>query len=145
MKNKCLFLLCLLSANTIALANPIHIVTKDEPLKWKAMPHSAGKYTVLAGDPSKPGLFVIRVKFPANYLIYPHYHSHAEYDTVIAGSCYIAYGTQLKKQTGTLTTPGTFVAIPPNLPHYGWTGPQGAVIQLSGMGPWKPIYQRAKA
>ncbi|VVC75400.1 hypothetical protein AQUSIP_06900 [Aquicella siphonis] len=134
-----LVILCFLSAGVFA--NNIHVVRADGDLKWIDMPNSAGKYAIIAGDPKREDLFVIRIKFPANYSIAPHYHDHYEYDTVISGSCYIARGNEFKKRNGVLATAGTFVSIPPRLSHYGWTGPEGAVIQISGMGPWKPRYE----
>jgi quercetin dioxygenase-like cupin family protein len=143
MKNKSLGLLVIfyiLSTNVNA-NNNILLVKENDKLKWIDMPNSAGKYIVIAGDPKKEDLFVVRVKFPPNYSIAPHHHNHYEYDTVISGSCYIAQGKVLKKENGLLATAGTFVSIPPHLIHYGWTGPEGAIIQLSGMGPWKPIYE----
>lgn len=124
-----------------AYANNIQLFKVDEKLKWLPMPNTAGKYAVLAGDPKKEDIFVVRVKFPPNYSIPIHHHNHGEYDTVIMGSCYIAKGNVFKKENGLLATAGTFVAIPPHIVHFGWTGPQGAVIQISGRGPWKPIYE----
>lgn len=143
MKNKSLklvFILYFLTTHSYA-NNTIKLVNADEKLQWINMPGSAGKYTIIAGDPKKEGLFVIRVKFPPNHAIPPHHHDHDEYDTVISGSCYIAKGIVFKKENGLLATAGTFVAIPPKIVHYGWTGPEGAIIQLSGMGPWKAKYE----
>ncbi len=147
MKNKYMGLLAILYfLSTSVFANhSIQVVKADDDLKWIDMPHSAGKYAILAGDPKKEDLFVVRIKFPANYSIAPHHHDHDEYDTVISGSCYIAKGKELKKENGLLATPGTFVSIPPHLAHYGWTGPEGAIIQISGVGPWKPIYEQIKS
>lgn len=142
MKNKKISLLLFYFLSTSVYANSdIYLTKSDAKLKWINMPHSVGKYAVIAGDPQKEDLFVIRVKFPPNHLIAAHQHNHYEYDTVISGSCYVAKGNSLKKENGLLAMPGTFVAIPPHLIHYGWTGPEGAIIQLSGMGPWKPQYE----
>lgn len=141
MKNKKFGLLVLfycLATNGYA-NNDIHMVKNNHEIKWLDMPNSAAKYIVVAGDPKKEDYFVVRIKFPANYSIAPHYHNHYEYDTVITGSCYIAKGKIHKKENGLLATAGTFVSIPPHLVHYGWSGSEGAVIQISGMGPWKPI------
>lgn len=134
-----LSVLCLLSANINATG--IGLVKTDDALQWVDMPNSAGKYTILAGDPKKSGVFVVRVKFPPNYAITPHHHNNYEYDTVISGSCYIAKGRVVTKKNGLLAKAGTFVSIPPQIMHYGWTGAEGAVIQLSGMGPWSPKYE----
>lgn len=129
-----------LSSNAKA-NNDIHLFKPDAELKWMDMPNTAGKYAILAGDPNKEGIFVVRVKFPPNYAIPIHHHNHYEYDTIISGSCNIAKGNTFNKENGLLATAGTFVAIPPHIAHFGWTGPEGAIIQISGMGPWKPLYK----
>lgn len=143
MKNKilgCAFIFYFISASTHATTD-IHLTKSNDELQWINMPNSSGKYVVIAGNPKKEELFIVRVKFPPNYSIAPHHHNHYEYDTVISGSCNIAKGNVVNKKNGLLATAGTFVSIPPHIIHYGWTGPEGAIIQLSGMGPWSPLYE----
>jgi hypothetical protein len=42
---------------------------------WKAAPVSPGPdIAVTYGDPSKPGVYVMRVKFPAGFKLMPHFH-----------------------------------------------------------------------
>src|SRR5688572_15349300 len=46
-------------------------------LKWGPAPpaFSAGaQMAVVDGDPTKPGAFVIRAKFPAGFKVMPHWH-----------------------------------------------------------------------
>ena len=59
--------------------------------RWREMGPRAAEYTegradhaVLSGDPSKDGLYVLRLKMPANYKIAAHYHPTTEYVTVIS-------------------------------------------------------------
>jgi quercetin dioxygenase-like cupin family protein len=40
----------------------------------------------LHGDPTKPGLFVLRIKFPPNYVVPPHTHPGFETVTVLSGA-----------------------------------------------------------
>lgn len=143
MKNKNLLALTAfyILSTSVNADNNIHLFKANEKLKWLDMPNTAGKYAILAGDPKKEEVFVVRVKFPANYSIRIHHHNNYEYDTVISGSCYIAKGKVFKKENGLLATAGTFVSVPPHIAHFGWTGPEGAIIQISGMGPWKPLYE----
>lgn len=134
-------MICCLTMTAYA-SESIKIVSDNNKLQWLEMPNSAGKYAVIAGNPEKEEMFVVRVKFPPNYSIAPHYHQHYEYDTVIAGSCNIASGDDLTKANGRLVKAGSFVSIPPNMVHRGWTGSEGAIIQLSGIGPWHPKYNQ---
>src|SRR4051812_10594332 len=48
-----------------------------EGLKWGPAPPglpSGAQLAVLAGNPERPGPFVIRVRFPAGYSVMPHHH-----------------------------------------------------------------------
>jgi quercetin dioxygenase-like cupin family protein len=117
------------------------IITDASKIEWKDMPNSQTKFAILAGDPDKEEFFVLRVKFPPNFDMTPHYHLNYEYDTLIEGTCYIGVGNKIDKSKGILNKAGNFVVIPPHVPHFGWTGEEGAIIQISGMGPWKPLYE----
>ena len=52
-------------------------VSTGDDLKWgpasPALPAGA-QGAALVGDPSKEGLYVVRVKFPAGYKVAPHSH-----------------------------------------------------------------------
>jgi hypothetical protein len=50
------------------------VVTSNEVV-WKAPPVSPGVETAVScGDPSKPGVYVLRVRFPAGFKLMPHFH-----------------------------------------------------------------------
>jgi hypothetical protein len=53
------------------------VVSTGDDLKWSAaspaLPTGA-QAVALVGDPSKEGLYVVRVKFPAGYKVAPHSH-----------------------------------------------------------------------
>lgn len=116
-------------------------VKQPKELHWENLPDSEAQFAVLAGDTTQETFFVVRIKFPPNYSISPHHHLNYEYDTIIEGKCYIAMGATFDKSKGIPNTAGNFVVIPPHLPHYGWTEDEGAIIQVSGIGPWGPIYE----
>ena len=44
--------------------------------------------TLVAGDPSKPEMFVARAKWPPNYRIPPHTHPNVEMVTVLSGTVF---------------------------------------------------------
>ncbi|OGT57311.1 MAG: hypothetical protein A3F14_05490 [Gammaproteobacteria bacterium RIFCSPHIGHO2_12_FULL_43_28] len=129
--------------STTTFANVSTITIKDNrDLEWHSMQGSYGKYAVITGNPKKNEFFAVRIKFPANHAIPAHHHLNYEYDTVISGTCYLASGKNGDKSKGTAVKAGQFVIIPPNTPHYGWTTNRGAIIQVSGIGPWGPIYEK---
>ena len=59
-----------------------------DAMKWSAAPPvlpQGAQMSVISGDPSKDGLYVVRLKMPANYKIPAHNHPTTEYVTVISG------------------------------------------------------------
>ena len=63
---------------------------------WKAPPVSPGPDTAVTyGDPSKPGVYVVRVRFPAGFKLMPHFHPD-EWRTgvVLSGNYYFGLGEQ---------------------------------------------------
>ena len=108
-------------------------------IKWGEAPSNLPKgvqLTVLAGDPSKSGLFVLRVNAPPNTVIAPHMHKTAENLTVLSGMLYHEMGTKLDTKGGDKLTSGAFVYLPAEMPHSVWTTSEGAVIQVTGTGPF---------
>jgi quercetin dioxygenase-like cupin family protein len=94
-------------------------------LQWQPGPANLPKGTqlvVLAGDPGKPGPFVLRVKFPPNTMVAPHTHATDENLTVLTGDFYHEMGETLDKARGDLMQPGGFVYLPANMPHSGLDG-----------------------
>jgi quercetin dioxygenase-like cupin family protein len=103
------------------------------------MAPAAGSRSInVYGDPSKPGLYVIRITFPAGSGSRPHYHSTARYITVIKGPWYVSTGpasdvydpdNMRKVETG------TFIYEPPNGHHYDMAKDEEVIVQIMGMGP----------
>jgi hypothetical protein len=116
-----------------------HVALAPEDLKWTPGPPSLPpgiEAAVLEGDPSKEGPFTLRFKAPANYTVPPHWHPAVEHVTVLQGSFSIALGEKIDKSKGKTLKAGGFAAMPPKVAHFAWIGPEGAVIQLHGIGPW---------
>ena len=115
------------------------MVPSDSAVKWAPAPASLPKGTelsVLAGDPGKPGPFVLRVKFPANTIVAPHTHATPENLTVISGVVFHSTGEKLDKSEGKQLTQGGFVYLPADMPHSVWTAGEGSEVQVTGTGPF---------
>jgi len=119
-----------------------YILKDDKNLQWHQMPNSPAKFAVLAGNPKTKDFFVVRVKFPPHFTMQPHHHMNYEYDTVISGKNYLAFGDHVDKTKGKTISAGQFVIIPPNVTHYGWTTDSEVIIQITGNGPWGPVYEK---
>lgn len=111
-------------------------------VKWGPAPPTLPKgaqLAVLSGDPSKSGLYVIRLKLPANYQIPAHHHPTAENVTVLSGSFHAGMGDKLDRTKAMTFEPGGFAALPVNMNHYAWAS-RDTVVQVHGEGPFAIVY-----
>jgi uncharacterized RmlC-like cupin family protein len=125
-----------------APAEHAHTMIAAADLKWMDGPPvlpPGQKAAVLFGDPGKPGLFVLRVKVPANYKIPPHWHSTDETVTVLSGAVMMGMGDKMDAKTATTLAVGAFAAMPAKTHHFFFTK-AAAVIQVSGVGPFDINY-----
>lgn len=109
---------------------------------WGAGPASlppGAQAIVLEGDPTKTGLFTIRVKLPNDYRIPPHFHSAWEHITVISGIFHLGMGDTFDPSKFSELRAGSFAALPTGMRHYVHTVGE-TVVQLHGMGPWTVTY-----
>ncbi len=130
----------LFSMTTVCCANAATpVVLNDKSLHWIKVPADPNlQYSVLAGNPNKNGLFTIRLRMPKNYTDVLHHHPTPQYDTIISGSYYLTQGDKPDKTTAVKLAAGTFIFIPANLKHIGWTN-EDTVMQITSMGPWQGL------
>jgi len=124
-----------LGASAAAQNQPTTVLPSD--LKWsdmKGMP-PGWKVAVLVGDPEKAGPYVERIKIPPNANVPPHSHPDTENITVLDGKFGIGSGPKADKSKGQLLSAGSFYLLPANAVHFAWAGPQGATVQIHGVGP----------
>jgi quercetin dioxygenase-like cupin family protein len=125
-----------------ATAADEHVAVSPDNLKWGAAPPAFPKgaqIAVLSGDPTKDGLYVIRLKVPAGYKVPPHTHPNDENITVISGTFNIGMGDKLDEKKGDALKAGGFAHMAKGMQHFAWFG-EDSVIQLHGMGPQSIIY-----
>lgn len=121
---------------------PVHTIVEADEVEWKAGPLSlqaGAQSAVLYGDPSKEGVFVMRLKLPPGFRIAPHTHPQPEILTVVSGAFHIGMGTVADESQSHALGPGGFFAFDPGLPHYAHVE-QETVVQLSSTGPWTINY-----
>jgi quercetin dioxygenase-like cupin family protein len=114
---------------------PESITFKDDP----AFPKGA-QTVLLHGDPAKPGLFILRVKFPPNYVVPPHTHPGFETVTVLSGSMGSGMGEKADLTKGKMLKAGGMLALPANHAHYVWTADEETIIQVAAVGPFDLVY-----
>ena len=109
-------------------------ITADE-IKWAENPLRPGAYiAIIEGDPNKPGPLVLRVKFPADFKIPPHWHPHGERFVVLSGSMYEDMGEDGDMSKAKLMTPGSVGIMQAKTPHYVVTREE-TIVQVHTTGP----------
>ena len=114
-----------------------HTVTAKS-LKWTDTPLIAGgqgKVTVIEGPLDKAAPFTLRILFPANSSIAPHFHSAIEHVTVISGTFNVGHGENFDKKKTKALGRGDVAIMQPKTPHFGWVDKE-TIVQVHGVGPW---------
>lgn len=140
----------------LAIALPVAVSAKamaptivmPDATKWVAVtsgPMAGVEMAVLAGDPSKKGPYIIRVKAKDGTKFNTHYHTEIENVTVISGTLLVGLGdTMGSPDKMTALTAGAFASVPANLHHYAMTKGE-TVIQIDAIGPRTMVPVKAKA
>ena len=113
------------------------VLKLPDQIEWKAPAVSPGPSTaVLFGDPSKPGVYVTRTKFPAGFKLMPHTHPD-EWRTIVvlSGTIHFALGDKWDELKLKPRPAGTFFSEAKAAPHFVWAKDGEVVIQVTGMGP----------
>jgi quercetin dioxygenase-like cupin family protein len=120
----------------VALAATGPVITTPDQIHWvPGTGMQKGTDTaVLAGDPTKAGLYIVRIKAPAGTVFGPHYHNETENVTVISGTLWVGLGDKVDQSKMTPLNAGAFASVPANLHHYAMVKTD-TVIQIEGIGP----------
>lgn len=115
-----------------------------ENLAWQSFPAfpPEARLSVVAGDPSRPGLYVVRVKLPGGVKLMPHTHPEDRIYTVVSGVFYIGIGTSFDPDKLRAYPPGAVLVLPANTPHFHWARSGDYMTQVSGVGPLGLKYVR---
>ncbi len=136
-----LALCCLILA---AVVHELHAQAQPEPMamtpaemKWEAQGGLAlpGMEQVnLVGNPSKPGPYTLRLKFPAGYKLAPHTHPDSREVTILSGTWYTGYGERFDEAALKALPAGSFYTEPANVAHFVEVR-EPVTIQVKGTGP----------
>jgi quercetin dioxygenase-like cupin family protein len=100
--------------------------------------------TVLLGDPTKPGLYTIRLSIPANTKIQAHTHRDDRSAIVISGIWYFGYGSVVNGKATKRLPPGSFYTEPGGVAHFALTRAEPVVVYITGFGPTDTVYLNAE-
>jgi len=133
-------LLAILSVTAIRVAGAQAV----EPT-WGPAPAifpAGAKMAVMQGDPSKAGLFTVRLDLPNGYSVAPHFHPTDEYLTVIKGTFLLGMGDKLAAKQATALATGRFATVAATMHHYAIAKGR-TIVQVNGMGPFVLTYVNA--
>jgi quercetin dioxygenase-like cupin family protein len=138
-------LLCLVLVAAMVgatFAQDTHVMSAPKDLKWGDAPpvfEKGASMALLSGDPSKEGLYVVRLKMPAGYKINAHFHPTDEHVTVISGTFALGMGDKLDKAALHDLPAGGYALLPAQMHHFAMAK-TAAVVQVHGMGPFQLTY-----
>jgi quercetin dioxygenase-like cupin family protein len=109
--------------------------TAPADIKWVRNAAGTMEQAVLFGDPSKAGMYVVRLRWLPGNMSRPHYHPHDRFFTVISGTWWMGTGEKFDPESTVAAPAGSYVVHYGNKVHYDGAKGEEVVIQVSGMGP----------
>jgi len=113
-------------------------LSPDE-VKWVDYPGEAGKLGMkqayLYGAPSKPGLYVIRLKFPPGVMSRPHIHPDDRVAVVLKGTWWTGTGDKFDPASTKPVGVGGYMMHPKGEMHYDGAKGEEVILQMVGFGP----------
>ena len=120
----------------LALAQEPVVRITPEQVNWVRDTDGSGvERATISGDPTKPGLYVIRVKFPPGTMSLNHYHPEDRHVVVLKGTWYTGTGDTFEPSTAVGLKPGSFMKHPAGAHHYDGAKDEEVILQLIGVGP----------
>jgi quercetin dioxygenase-like cupin family protein len=112
------------------------IIKLPQEIVFKGPLSGPPQTVVVFGDPTKPGVFVSRVKFSAGWKDPPHWHpDEVRTAVVLSGTLYFGTGEEWDESKFKAYPAGTFYSEPSKAPHFTWAKDGEVIIQVTGVGP----------
>jgi len=129
--------LVLTATSASAELNPAAVAfTLPDKIEWKSPRTNAGvQQAVMAGDPAKPGLYVVLTKWLPGNMSRPHFHPNDRFITVLKGTWWVGTGTKFDPNSTVPMPAGTFVTHFGKQVHYDGAKDEETVLLIVGEGP----------
>jgi len=138
-------LLLAAAASVLALAmpadaaelNPAALVYKlPDQIKWNPPSAAGSQNSVLVGDPSKPGLYIVLNKWlKGDHFSRPHFHPNDRFITVLGGTWWMGSGATFDPDHSVGLPAGTFVTHFGKQVHWDGAKAEDASLLIVGDGP----------
>jgi quercetin dioxygenase-like cupin family protein len=129
-------------AGAPATGAPMHKMLTPDQITWGPAPPglpAGAQAAVLDGDPTKAGIFIMRLRGADGYTIKPHWHSRDEHITVLSGKMSMGMGNEMVTASMHDLGPGAYFSLPAGQRHYA-TMRGDTTVQIEGMGPFDITY-----
>ena len=124
-----------LSAAKAPQLNPAALAyTLPDKIEWRDNPMGL-QSAVMYGDPEKPGLYIMLVKWKPHHMSHPHFHPNDRLITVLSGTWWVGTGPKFDPDSTVPLAAGTFVTHFAKQIHYDGAKDTEAVIEIVGEGP----------
>ena len=109
-------------------------------VKWvKDADGSGVERATLFGDPSKPGIYVQRIRFPRGVMSMPHYHREDRHLLVLSGTWYTGTGDSFAPDKTVPLGPGSYMCHPAGEVHFDGAQEEPVALQVIGYGPTSTV------
>lgn len=125
-----------LDPKAIAYKLPDQIQWKDDPI--------GAKMAVIQGDPSKPGLYIVLVRWTPGHFSHPHYHPNDRFITVLSGTWWVGTGPKFDTNATVPLPAGTVVTHFAKQIHYDGAKDVEAMLEIVGEGPGTTVPAETK-
>jgi quercetin dioxygenase-like cupin family protein len=116
-----------------------------EQIKWVDEPDGLGvQRAVVQGDPSRPGIYVIRVRFPPGVMSRNHFHKEDRHAVVLQGTWWTGTGEEFTPGKTVPLKAGSYMMHPAGAAHFDGAKDEEVILQLIGYGPSETTRLRPK-
>jgi hypothetical protein len=123
-----------MAADNYPVPDPSHIVfTPPKDIKWKM--GTGSDQAVIFGDPDKPGLYGILIRWHPGNFSHPHFHNTDRYAYVISGTWWVSSSDTYDLSKTYPMPAGSVVTDLANTVHFDGAKDGDALLELVGMGP----------
>ena len=109
------------------------IEAKD--IKWVRNAAGTNEQAILHGDPSRPGPYVVRLKWLPGNMSRPHYHANDRFFIVLSGTWWMGTGEKFDPDSTVPAPAGSYVIHKAGKVHFDGAKDGEVIIQVWGMGP----------
>lgn len=109
-----------------------------EAVKWVDDVDAPGygvQRATIYGDPSKSGIYVVRIKYPPGVMSRPHFHKEDRHAVVLKGTWWTGTGADFAPDKTVPLKAGSYMMHPAGERHFDGAKDEEVIVQLVGVGP----------